>query len=161
MAQYIVAIEASASRPVISSSPAVSRSISGSLEPGFAPRLSARSPSVAANPVSVLPGAYMAGLVERQAAQRARRAAGRDQLKRALGERARGCGSDRYPQDRWAVLGEFFGQRLDRLVAPLLSLDDHPPAVPIPGQGDCSGPQGLPPPLGARPILRPRGPGPP
>src|SRR5258706_16302154 len=105
MAQYIVAFEASASRPVISSSPAVSRSISGSLEPGFAPRLSARSPSVAANPVSVLPGAYMAGLVERQAAQRARRGASPDPLKRAPGERARGCGRDPYPPDRRAAPG--------------------------------------------------------
>src|SRR5260370_6694797 len=97
MAQYIVAFEACASRPVISSSPAVSRAISGSLEPGFAPRLSARSPSVAANPVSVLPGAYMAGLVERQAAQRARRGASRGHLKRALGATAGGCGSDCFP----------------------------------------------------------------
>src|SRR5258707_3640364 len=118
MAQYIGAFEASASRPVISSSPAVSSSISGSLEPGFAPRLSARSPSVAANPVSVLPRAYMAGLVERQAAQRARRAARRDQLKRALGETARGCGSDRYPQGRPALLREILGHRRDPVLSP-------------------------------------------
>src|SRR5258706_7867349 len=146
MAQYIVAFEASASRPVISSSPAVSSSISGSLEPGFAPRLSARSPSVAANPVSVLPRAYMAGLVERQAAQRARRAASRDQLKRALGERARGCGSDRYPQDRRAVLGGFPRPRLHPPRPPPPRPPDHPPPVPPPRPGGGSPPPVLPPP---------------
>src|SRR5260221_11425826 len=159
MAQYIVAFEASASRPVISSSPAVSNSISGSLEPGFAPRLSARSPSVAANPVSVLPGAYMAGLVERQAAQRARRAAGRDQLKRALGERARGCGSDRYPQDRWAVLGEFLGQRLDRPGRHLLSPGYYALGVPLPSPGRGPRPEVLPSRPGERPLVRQGGPG--
>src|SRR5258706_8515820 len=120
MAQYIVAFEASASRPVISSSPAVSSSISGSLEPGFAPRLSARSPSVAANPVSVLPRAYMAGLVERQAAQRARRGASRDQLKRALGESARGRGRDLFPQDFRGVPRGVLPPRVRRVRPPPL-----------------------------------------
>src|SRR5258706_2613400 len=99
MAQYILAFEASPSRPGISRSPAVSSSISGSLEPGFAPRLSARSPSVAANPVSVLPGAYMAGLVERQAAQRARRAGRPGPPQPAAGAPARRGRSGRYPPD--------------------------------------------------------------
>src|SRR5258706_6648897 len=112
MAQYIVAFEASASRPVISSSPAVSSSISGSLEPGFAPRLSARSPSVAANPVSVLPRAYMAGLVERQAAQRARRAGNPDHLKNALGGNPRALGQGWYPPERPGAVPEILRPRL-------------------------------------------------
>src|SRR5262249_7728833 len=143
MTQYIVAFDASTSRPVISSSPAASSSMSGSPAPGNPPRVSASSGdrSVAANPVSVLAGAHMAGRVKRQAAQRAWRAAGRDQLKRSLGERARRSGCDRYPQDRRAVLGEFLSQWLDRLVAQLLSLDDHALALPVPGQGDGSDPE--------------------
>src|SRR6266704_6963475 len=73
--------------------------------------------SVSANPVSVLAGADMAGRVERQPAQRARRPAGGDELEGALGERPRRGRRDRHTQDRRAVLGQLLGQRLDRLVA--------------------------------------------
>src|SRR5690348_5825865 len=142
MTQYRVALDASASRPAISSSPAVSSSMSESADLGAPLRPSARSGdrSVAANPMSVLAGADVTGRVERQAAQRTWRAAGRHERHRALGERARRGGRDRDPQDGGPVLRKLLGQRLDRLVAQLLRLDDDPLAVAVPGQRDRSDP---------------------
>src|SRR6266704_3806085 len=99
--------------------------------------------SAAANPVSVLAGADMAGRVERQPAQRARRPAGGDELKRAPGERARRGGRDRHPQDRRPVLRQLLGQRFDRLVAQLLSLDDDALVVAVPRPRDSPDPEVL------------------
>ena len=81
--------------------------------------------------------------VQRQPAQRARRPARRDELQRALRERPGRARADPHPQHAGPVAGDVIGQRLDRRVALLLRLDDHPVAVAVPGERDRADPEVL------------------
>src|SRR5215472_10527294 len=121
-------------RPSTSSAPRSSNSSAERSPSGIS-----MSPAVAwsgmADPMAVLPRADVPGGVQRQPAQRARRPSGGDKLERALRERPGGPRGDPHPQHGGPVRRDLVGQRLDRLVALLLYLDDHPVAVAIPGQG--------------------------
>src|SRR5580692_307332 len=140
-----VALDASTIRPCTvsvprSSSSSASRSPSGR-------SVSPASPAVAlsgtAGPVAVLARADVPGGVERQAAQRARRAPGRDQAERAVRERPGRARGDPHPEHAGAVDRDVVRQRLDRRLAVLLRLDDHSVAVAVPGQGDRADPEVL------------------
>ena len=79
--------------------------------------------------------------VQGQAAQRARGPAGGDDLGGALGEGARGAGSDPHPEHAGPVGRDVLGQRLHRFVRLFLGLDDDHAAVAVPGQGDRTDPE--------------------
>src|SRR6516165_3676215 len=139
--QYNVALDASTSRPSISSVPWVSRS-SVACSPSSVSG-AALSGSSMTDAVTVLPRADVPIGVQRQAAQRAGRTAGGNDLGGPLGEGARGPWRDAHPQHPRPVGGNIVGQRLDRLVRFFLRLDnDHAP-VTVPGQGDGTDPEVL------------------
>src|SRR5271165_3740899 len=152
----MVAFDASTSRPLTSSVPQESKSSAAASS--TAPLLLETVPSVSsvssgssrpaaasgmANPVAVLPWAHVPGRVERQAAQRARRSALANHLDRAPGERPRCLSRDPDSQHCGAIVGNVVGQRLDRLLAFLLGLDDDPFAIMVPGKRDGAYPEVL------------------
>src|SRR5689334_23508012 len=102
--QYSVALDASTSRPSISSFPLASRS-----RVACSPSSSSgadRFGSSMADAVTVLPRADVPVGIQRQSAQRARRPARRHDLGRALGEGAGGARRDPYPQHPGAISGQ-------------------------------------------------------
>src|SRR5690242_15653678 len=145
--QKRVALEASTRRPSTASTPRssssrASRSPSGRSESQSSPN-SGTALSGTGGPVTVLPRAYVTARVERQSAQRARRTSGRDKLECALRERTGRARTDPDPQHPGTVNRNVVGQRLDRSVAFLLRLDDHPVAVAVPGERDRADPEVL------------------
>src|SRR5262249_14091547 len=149
--QYKVAFEAATRRPSTFRLPSDSRSsagwsshgpVGGGEVKGTAPgrrflrggRGAGRSPgsSGITHPVPVLPRADVPLGVQRQPAQRARRAALPDDLDRALGERPRRPGGQPHPQHPGTVLRPLLSQRLGGGLGLLLRLDHHFLVFPVP-----------------------------
>src|SRR5215469_3796364 len=164
--QYRVALDAATSLPSTSSVPWVSSSIArssdrpvagwrgtgGARRARFLPSerlrplpvralFASADGSVMARPVPVLPRAHVAGGVQRQPAQRARRPALSDDPQRTLGEGPGGLGREPHPQHGGPVRRDLVGQRLHRRLGLLLGLDHHPVRLAVPGQRDGPDPE--------------------
>src|SRR5215469_8443905 len=95
------------------------------------------------DPVTVLARAHVARRVERLPAQWAGRPSLQNYLDRAARERAGRVSRDPDPEHGRPVVWDIVRQRLERLLALLLSLDDHALAVVIPRQRDGANPEVL------------------